>query len=575
MKTATYLLIAALAGLATLTTRADFNFLGGVSLPDGAEIISFDRASGSLLATWSSDTGHRVQVYSLDASGSLSGTRAIDLTPVFGTAADTFSLTSVVADSQGRDFGVATLVPADRGNTVGKAVVFQISTGAILNTFDVGYHPDSVAISPDGNRIVIANEGEFINTTTQTPGSVSVINLTGVTSAAGIGGLTGSAVTTVTFTPGNLASGVSIDGLRNSRDTLADKIPAGERYLDIEPEYVSAGNDKAYISLQENNAIAVLDYATGQITAIHDLGTVELTVDASDRDGGIAIDDAVTALRMPDTVATFARAGETYVITANEGDFRPDDGDRIRMKDLGKDGAPALDPATKAALDARYGGNALADSALGRLRISAIDGDTDGDGDIDVPTLAGSRGVTIINAETGAIVFDSGSMIEEYVATHDPETFNINAEDVFLDDATLAELLDVRSADKGPEIEAVAFGQVNGRDYLFAAAERQNGIFAFDITDFDNVQIVDYYNLLTGENGGGLYVAPESLLFISAEDSPTGTALLVAGFEISGSIAVFDLSGLAAVPEPSIWTLLAAAGGLAFAGARRLRRSAN
>lgn len=551
---------------------AEFTVLDTASIANGAEILSYDAVSGSLLSTYSSGSGHGIRLYGLSSTGQLSVTRDVDLSNAFGNGAGgVYSLSSVAADTQGRDFGVASLIPADRFSSTGKVVFFQLSTGNILNTLDVGYHPDSVAISPDGSRVVIANEGEFDkDAPVQTPGSLSVVSLSSITNVSDFSSLGSGSVTTTTFESANLASGVSIDGLRNNRDTLTTKIPVAERHLDIEPEYIVAGNDKAYVSLQEQNAVAVYDYASGKISAIHDLGTSVVRMDAN-RNNGISVTDQINALRSPDTIAKFERAGQTYIVTANEGDFRPDDGDRIAYSTAVAQGLIA--PETKAALDALYGGNSAASSALGDLRISKIDGDTDGDGKIDVVTAISTRGISIINAESGAFVFDSGSMIEDYVAANDPTTFNINGED--LTRANFAGSVDSRSRDKGPEIEAVAVGTVNGRDYVFAAAERQNGIFAFDITDFDNVQIVDYFNFFTAETNFGDFRAPESLLFIPAENSPTGTALLVAGFEVSGSIAVFDLSNLASavIPEPSSAVALAGAAVLGLTVSRR-RRSA-
>ncbi|CAM3094083.1 choice-of-anchor I family protein [Rariglobus hedericola] len=579
------LLITALAAVApfAVPAHAELNFLGGVSLPNSAEILSYDKATSSLLSTYSSATGQGVQIYTLGSNGALGAVRNVNLSGAAFALNDTFSLSSVVVDTQNRDFAVATLIPKANNTTQGKAVFFQVSTGTVLTTLDVGYHPDSVTITPDGTRIVIANEGEATGnpdnpsnvSTTPAAGSISVINLSGITNTAGIQGLTGSAVTTKTFEAANLANGVSIENLRNNRDvpiaaTLGgvSRIASGDRYLDIEPEYITTTNTTAYISLQENNAIAVYDLATDKITAIHDLGTVNQRMDASNAGGdGINVNDTVAALRSPDTIAKFERAGTTYIVTANEGDYRPDDADRITYAAAVTAGL--VDPATKAALDAQYAGNSTAPGALGNLRISKIDGDTNGDGKIDVVTTISSRSISIVNGNTGAVVFDSGSMIEDFVAANDPTTFNINAEGSTM--ANFAGTLDSRSRDKGPEIEAVAFGSVDGHDYIFAAAERQNGIFAFDVTDLNNIQIVDYYNLLTGENGGGDYRAPESLLFISAADSPTGKALLIAGFEISGSIAVFDLSGISAIPEPASAAALLGAASLGLVLCRRRR----
>jgi len=178
-----------------------------------------------------------------------------------------------------------------------------------------------VSFAPDGSRLLVANEGEFISTTaTQRAGSVSVINLNGAT-LANLGSLTNAAVTDVNFTNG-LATGIALDGVRNARlDTLNVKSPNA---LDVEPEYVTTTNGRAYVSLQEGNAIAVIDLIgpnSNQVTAIHTLGTITVTNDASDREEN-ALNDTVKGMPMPDTIANFSRGGRTYLLTADEGDAR-------------------------------------------------------------------------------------------------------------------------------------------------------------------------------------------------------------------------------------------------------------
>jgi hypothetical protein len=138
-------------------------------------------------------------------------------------------------------------------------------------------------------------------------------------------------------------------------------------------------------------------------------------------------------------------------------------------------------------------------------------------------------------------IFDSGSMIEAYVRDNDPTTFNMND--------GLTSNFDTRSDDKGPEPEALAFGSIAGRDYLFLGAERQNGIFQFDITDLNNVTITNYYNTVTNTtDSGGAFISPESILFLDSLSNPSGKNLLIVGFEgtgTNGSIGVFEV-----VPEP-------------------------
>ena len=190
--------------------------------------------------------------------------------------------------------------------------------------------------------------------------------------------------------------------------------------------------------------------------------------------------------------------------------------------------------------------------------------------------MPGTRSFTLWNAETGAIVFDSGSAIEDYVKANNLASFGIEGGTAGVG------FFDSRSDDKGPEPEALAFGQVNGRDLIFVGAERENGIFQFDITDLNNVQITGYYNTVTGtaDNGFGAFTSPESIQFIAAGDSPTGQALIIVGYEgvfdpsasidISGSLAVYSVS---AIPEPSAAAALAGFGALGLAALRRRRSS--
>lgn len=565
-RTFSFLLGAALPAVCS----ANLNFLTGIDVPRGGEIVAFDAVSGSILTTNSFDEpgfeNHAINIYNLSAAGALTFSSSVNLNSFFGGATDILSVSSVAVDPLGRDFGVASIIPKTNNTSQGVVALFQISTGTILNSLQVGYHPDSVTFTPGGGRILVANEGEFVTAGPQAPGSVSIIDVSSVGSgASGLNALSAAQVRDVDFAS-DLAPGVNLTGLRNNRlDTLAGgRIPDA---LDVEPEFISANDQRAFVTLQENNAIAVVDLASGLVEDIHVLGTISQRIDASDRDGagggaGISINDTVQGMPMPDTIVQFVQGGQRLLATANEGDFRLDDADRIRVRDARTNGI--TDPVITSAI----ANNAV----LGRLRISTIDGDTDANGRIDTPTMPGTRSFSIWDAETGALVFDSGSMIEEFVAANDPTTFGIELGDL--------STFDTRSDDKGPEPEGLAFGSVFGRDYLFVGAERQNGIFQFDVTDLNSVFIAGYYNTITRveDNVFGTFIAPESLQFIPAHLSPTGQALLIVGYEgeyapadgydLSGSIAVFSV-----IPEPSHWALLA--GGLGLASALVARRRAS
>ncbi len=515
-----------------------------------AEILAYSADQQTVLSTLAGADGYGVQVLNLNSNGGLSERGIVSFGTAFGSLADINSASSTSIDPLGRGFGVVSLIPTLNGSTQGKLGFFDYRSGSIgaINTLDVGFHPDNVKFSADGSRLYIANEGELtVGGNSDAPGSVSVIDLSGVSNITDIASLNNSNVKTFDFQSANLASGVSLNGLRINDTTATDL------YRHIEPEYISEMDNKLYVSLQENNAVGVFDLASEKWVDIHNLGTITQTIDASDKDGGALINDVVAGMPMPDTIATFSKAGNKYIVTANEGDFRGDDADRVRVKDIADSD---IDNVTKSELNALYDGDFTADDALGRLRVSNIDGDTDGDGDIDVLTMPGTRSFSVWNAETGALVSDTGSL-EELLLSLDPDKHNMNGK---------ISKYDKRSDDKGPEPEALVLAELDGKQIAFVGMERQNGILAFELTDPSSPQFIGYVNSIAD----GL-VSPESLVLVDAIDSPTGHALLLAGYERNGGgIGVYSV-GTSSVPVPSaIVLLITAFGGLAGVSRRRL-----
>jgi len=314
------------------------------------------------------------------------------------------------------------------------------------------------------------------------------------------------------------------------------------------------------VTLQENNAIAEFDLTQGKWTSVSGLGTIEKLMDASDRDGVALSDDLIHGLPMPDGVASYQVGGKTYLVTANEGDSRPPDfvqtghplvQDDARFAQLGSSGRPALDPAVDLILDAQYGGDAQADPALGRLTLSIQDGDVDSDGDIDEPTVFGTRSFSIWDADTMSLVFDSGTDFEDITNLLVPSVFN--------SDGTPASF-DTRSDNKGPEPEGVTIGQAFGRTLAFVGLERTGGIMVYDISDPLAPAFFNYFN--TGQRGA------EGLEFIPAKFSPVGMPLLLAGYEVSSEVGVYAL-----VPESGVGVAgLAVLGGVAGVLWRRRKR---
>ncbi|MGF1502979.1 MAG: esterase-like activity of phytase family protein [Paracoccaceae bacterium] len=171
---------------------------------------------------------------------------------------------------------------------------------------------------------------------------------------------------------------------------------------------------------------------------------------------------------------------------------------------------------------------AFRDPDLNRLIVSTIDGDTDGDGDIDQLFTYGSRSFTIFDT-AGNVVFDSGNEFESIIANIAPERFND-------DDGELGQN---RSDAKGPEPEAIEVIAIGEQTYAFIGLERDSGVMVYNVTRPEDSRFVTY---IDGFDLGEL--GPEIIEAIPAAESPTGTDLIAISYEISGTTAVFELGRL-------------------------------
>ncbi len=400
-------------------------------------------------------------------------------------------------------------------------VEFYYVTGQHLGTVQVGSLPDMITWTPDGRKLLVANEGEpSADYTIDPPGSVSIITL-----GAGpwLSRMVAEAtLETVGFDSVAVDPGVRIFG------------PGATAQNNLEPEYIAVSEDSttAWVTLQENNAIAKLDIGTatfGWVRALgfKDHGKLGSGLDASDKDKAIAITPwPVRGLYLPDAIAAFTLGDEQYLITGNEGDIRAYAG----YSEEARIGGLLLDPVAFAAWP-----DLIKSYNLGRLKVTNTMGDTDGDGDYDELYSFGARSFTIWNSE-GAIVSDSGDQFEQITAAKYPANFNAS------DDTAL---FDSRSDDKGPEPEHVVVGRFGDSTVAFIGLERTGGILAYDVSDAAKPRFLDYYNNrdfladpVTAEAGD---LSTEGLLLIPANNSPTRTPLLVASNEISGTTTVFEV----------------------------------
>lgn len=410
---------------------------------------------------------------------------------------------------------VAVAVEAVVKQDLGSVVLFN-RRGRFLNQFEVGALPDMLTFTPDGKKIITANEGEPNDDYTIDPeGSVSVITL-----SRPIRSMTQAAVQTVGFTAFNE---VEID------PSIRIFGPGATVAQDLEPEYVAVSSDSttAWVTLQENNALAVLDIASAKITALVGLGTKSFNtttnaMDASDKDDMVNIRHwPVLGMYQPDSIAAYDFNGETFLVTANEGDARDYDGfsEEVRVDDLNL--APEI--------LTNYP-DIQEDDQLGRLKTTIVNGDLDGDNLVDQIYSYGARSFSIWTS-AGDLVYDSGSDIARITAVTDPAWFNA---------------ADKRSDDKGAEPEAVTIGKAYGSTYAFIGLERTGGIMVYDISNPLSPYFVQYINNFdpSGDVNAGTAgdVAPEGLVFVPARKSPNRRPLLIVANEVSGTTTVYQIN---------------------------------
>jgi DNA-binding beta-propeller fold protein YncE len=322
--------------------------------------------------------------------------------------------------------------------------------------------------------------------------------------------------------------------------------PGASAAQDFEPEYITVAADgrTAYVTLQENNAIAVVDIASARVTAVRPLGVKDhnlpgFGLDASDEDGGTNTNSGtplikigpqpVKGLYLPDAIASYSVGGTTYLVTANEGDARadwPGFNEETRVRAHCSNG---LDPAVFGANAA----NLLFDSNLGRLRItSSPNGGSSGKnaaGQCNELFSFGARSFSIWTTDATR-VYDSGDEFEQ--RTRSLPNVNFNASHDNND-------LDGRSASKGPEPEGVVLGRFGSKTYAFIGLERVGGVMVYDITRPTAPSFVSYFNARNGVTGDR---GAEGLELIPAAQSPNGKPLLIVGNEVSGTTAVLQIN---------------------------------
>lgn len=523
------------AGVATETApQITLNRIGRYSTGSydiaATEIVSYDPASKRMFIV---NNGNRL-IDVVDISDPAS--------PVRST---TIPFTDYAPNSVAVRDGIVAIAAEDATTKTNPGrVLFYSSGGTFLTSVTVGALPDMLTFTPDGAHVLVANEGEpslYPSTETTDPvGSVSII-------AMPVGGA-GSITTTTTLNVSTAGfTDFNVGGPRHAELSAQIRIfgPGASVAQDLEPEYIAVSPDSstAYVTLQENNALAIIDIADASVTTLVPLGFKSHSLagnglDPSDSDGGNAIANwPVYGMYQPDSIDAYTVGGQTYLVTANEGDARDYTGfaeeRRVGHKDY------VLDTTVFTNADALK-----TSDHLGRLNVTTTLGDTGGDGDFDQIYTFGARSFSIWSS-SGALVYDSGDDIEQRTAAAYPSSFNAD---------NTNNTRDNRSDNKGPEPEALDLATIGGRTYAFVGLERMGGIMVYDVTNPAAPTFLEYKvgRGFTQAPGAGTPddLGPEGISYVPASQSPNGKPLLLVANEISGSVTIYQIDTL--VPAMSV-----------------------
>ncbi|ARD46008.1 choice-of-anchor I family protein [Colwellia sp. PAMC 21821] len=554
-------------------------FATGIYGKSAAEIVQFHKNSNAAFAI--NGAANQIEVINL---ANLSTTEVGD--PVadesLSSSAFTFPLSVLVKNTSGventillgavnsiaiKDDLLAIAIEGEVKQAPGAILFYSLNAlgeGTFIKAVEAGALPDMVTFTPDGNKVLVANEGEPNADYSNDPeGSISVIAVVDMVPADVAVSINLSS--DIVFSDDNL----SPEDYDTDEKRLTILTKAGVKFAgpigntvakDLEPEYITTASNSeiAYVSLQENNAIGIINLKdlTIEVKALgyKDWGKYQLDFTNKDQVPEFKSIQGLYGMYQPDTIASYSWNGSTFIVSANEGDARDYDGysEEVRVKDIID--PDELNQTLSTALQSQYDETGGSDY-LGRLKVTTALGDKDQDGEFEKLFSYGARSFSIWDKNVN-LVFDSGDDFGKISSAILGNNFNA---------AHTENKGDNRSDDKGGEPEAIDVGEIAGRTYAFISQERAGDLFVYDITNPFNTAFVTHYNNrdftvdyemdddladpcdsnegmdCTKVNMAG-DLGPESIKFISAADSPTNTPLLVIGNEVSGTVTVYQVT---------------------------------
>ncbi|KQO12063.1 stalk domain-containing protein [Paenibacillus sp. Leaf72] len=285
------------AQLVQQQNKTGFELASSFQMPSEKAEIAASTPDGKRLLVTEADNGS-ISVLDIADINKVSVLKTVSFHDLSADA----EVTSVTVSKDG-SYGLAVIRTGDDVNKANKGLlaVVDLATYKTVKTYELGIGPDSIALSPDGLNAVIAIEDEEIDKAAdeidfknaKRPGSIMI----------------------VTFAGGDPLKGEVVDIA-----TPLDDVEGAIYPHDPQPEYVAISSDSATaaVTMQENNAIAIVDLKTKKLLRIFSLGTTQHKADLED-DGNVRFTQDLTARYEPDGIA-FSPDGK-YVLTANEGDL--------------------------------------------------------------------------------------------------------------------------------------------------------------------------------------------------------------------------------------------------------------
>lgn len=451
-------------------------------------------------------------------------------------------VTSVAA---GRDVVVAAVLVSEKFSATGapstpngKLVVFD-TNGKVLSSPDIlGVLPDSVTFAPNGTTALVAIEGQPVcakdDPATTAKEDTDYLKASDPEGGVSIVDLTNPAAPVVKF-----AGFKQFNVAQMKAKGIAVSSVVNNVAKDFEPEFITAVDNKyAYVTIQEANAIGKLDIEAASFESVTRAFESKLSViarDTSDRDSGAGPRNYanVVGASQPDAIASFKVGSGHYFVTANEGDAREYTclNDDLRGSSLKVDSRRFPNWSTLSA-----------SAALGRAKVNPTIGDRDGDGDIDTIHLRGSNSMTMYR--NGIALWDSGELLDQ-IQIKAFGVANINGSHSYSSDkSTMNYVGQDRSDDKGSEPEGVAVGMVGNTRVAILGLERMTALAVFDITQPRSPVFQEWLQMLPAKATPAKDVkhwSPEGIVFVSADKSPSGKALIITSYELSGSISIHQI----------------------------------